>query len=188
MIFKAGDILLTHNPKLLGKLIRFFESRPGDKAEYNHTAIIVKEGDERSSELVEAMWKTHQILLWDGYGTPHKDSIAVYRPLNIPPDKISLIVEKAKSYIGDQYGWWKLLLHAADWQLFASTGKDLYFFRRLAFIDKYPICSWVVANAYSRAGYDFGVPPNEASPHDIQDFVETHPEKYELVFGPGRLG
>ena len=37
-------------------------------------------------------------------------------------------------------------------------------------MDKYPICSWVVASSYGEVGENFGVKVGEASPDDIWDW------------------
>jgi hypothetical protein len=38
--------------------------------------------------------------------------------------------------------------------------------------NKYPICSWVVADAFAKVGKDFGVEVGMATPDDIWDFIE----------------
>ena len=49
-------------------------------------------------------------------------------------------------------------------------------------IDKYPICSWVWAEAYDKVlGLRFGLPPNEASPDDMQNYVKASPE-WEMIY------
>ena len=43
--------------------------------------------------------------------------------------------------------------------------------RRLGRLDRYPICSWLVAHSYKKAGKHFGFSARAASPDDIWDFV-----------------
>jgi hypothetical protein len=60
-------------------------------------------------------------------------------------------------------------------------------FRRLADSGKYPICSWLVAHAFSKAGKNFGVEPGAAEPDDIWDFVTTHRDKFACMHPLERL-
>jgi hypothetical protein len=53
-----------------------------------------------------------------------------------------------------------------------------YIFRRLTQNGDYPICSWLVAHAFAKAGKTFGVQPGAANPDDIWDFIVDNPEKY----------
>jgi len=56
-----------------------------------------------------------------------------------------------------------------------------YVIRRLGDINDYPICSWLVAQAFAKAGETFGVPPGAADPDDIWDYVTAHRQKYEML-------
>lgn len=51
----------------------------------------------------------------------------------------------------------------------------------------WPLCSWLVAHAFSEAGKNFGVEPGAAEPDDIWDFVSTQADKYECVHPLERL-
>jgi hypothetical protein len=85
-------------------------------------------------------------------------------------------VAAAERYVGRRYGYLKMLAHLLDW-LFLGV----YLFRRIASMDRYPICSWVVAHAYGKTGRHFGVAPGAASPDDIWDYVVAHPQEYRCV-------
>lgn len=76
-----------------------------------------------------------------------------------------MVAQKARGYEGRKYGWGKIAAHLGDWML---GGR--YVWRRLARMDKYPICSWVVASSYGEVGENFGVKVGEASPDDIWDW------------------
>ena len=102
--------------------------------------------------------------------------VAVYRPLNLPPEEIDIIVAEAREQVGKKYGVLKLFGHLLDWLLLGA-----YVFRKITRNKKYPICSWLVAHAFAKAGKDFGVKPGAADPDDIWDFIEKNPYKYELV-------
>ncbi|HLE57869.1 MAG TPA: hypothetical protein VJB15_12355, partial [Rhodothermia bacterium] len=91
-------------------------------------------------------------------------------------EDIDVIVAAAEKYNGHKYGYGKLIAHFLDWMLLGA-----YVFRRLAKMDKYPICSWLVAHSFAKAGRNFGVQPGAASPDDIWDFVTQRKDIYELV-------
>ena len=50
-------------------------------------------------------------------------------------------------------------------------------------MDKYPICSWVVAYAFEKVGASyFDIKPNAAAPDDIWDYIQTHPDKFVEIY------
>lgn len=170
---KPGDIFLTRGDGLISKLIRFFSRTGGEsRTRVNHVGIVV---DDKLT-VVEALTKVKRHTLFDEYGKTNTQ-IAVYRPLNLTPEELEKIVAKAESYVGATYGYSKIVAHLGDWFL---GGR--YFFRRFASMDKYPICSWLVAAAYAAADKDFGCPVGLAEPDDIWDFVNANPDKYKEVW------
>ena len=86
-------------------------------------------------------------------------------------------------YWDKKYGYLKIAAHLADWFLLGS-----YAFRRFTRSGKYPICSWLVAHAFSKAGKDFRVDPGAAQPDDIWDFIQRNPDKYEEIHPLQPLG
>ena len=70
----------------------------------------------------------------------------------------------------------------ADWALLGA-----YVFRRLGRMDRYPICSWLVAHSYKAAGLHFGVAPGAATPDDIWDFVTTRTDRFQEIRPLGPL-
>lgn len=169
----AGDIVLTRAGTFVGKAIRFLTRRIGEgPSRVNHVGIMVT-----PTLIVEALRTVERRSLNDAYGPPSKQSIAVYRPLNLTGEEMVRVLLRANGYVGRKYGYLKVVAHALDW-LFQGA----YVFRRLAGVDRYPICSWVVAKAFSAAGKDFGVDAGAATPDDIHDFVTSHPDKYEQVW------
>lgn len=103
----------------------------------------------------------------------------VFRPIGLTEDQARSIRAQCRYYRGKSYGWWKNLAHAVDGLL-----GGVYLARRLCRIDKYPICSWLVAWVYERCVKPsaFGVRPNAAQPDDIHDWVSSHPDEYVLVW------
>ena len=104
--------------------------------------------------------------------------MAIYRATNLTPDEIDIIVARAQSHVGKRYGYVMIAAHFFDW-LFQGA----YLFRRLVPGSRYPICSWVVADAFSKADKHFGVEVGAATPDDIWDFiVERESSVYEMVY------
>ena len=170
---RACDIVLTRSETFVGKAIRFLTRRIGEgPTRVNHVGIMVT-----PALIVEAISTVVRRPLAAAYGPPSKQSIAVYRPLNLSGEEVVRVLLKANGYVGRSYGYLKIVAQTLDWCL-----QGAYVFRRLAGMDHYPICSWVVAKAYAAAGKDFGVEAGAATPDDIHDFVVRHPEKYECVW------
>jgi hypothetical protein len=69
-----------------------------------------------------------------------------------------------------------------------QRNQRLLVFRRLTRSDRYPICSWLVACSFKKAGKTFGVAPGAASPDDIWDFCTRETDKYVEVLELGPLG
>ena len=161
-----GDIVFTHGNAFINRAIRFFTRRIGEgRSKVDHVALVVVGGSLEQAVIVEALRTVERHRLVDEYGgLEHK--LAIYRPTRLARDKIQGIVAKAESYVGRDYGYGKIVLHALDWVL-----QGAYVFRRLGRMDDYPICSWLVAHAYGEAGVHFGVDPGAASPDDIWDYV-----------------
>lgn len=173
--YRPADVFLTRGTSLLSRLIRFFTRSLGEsRTKVNHVGIVVSRGPIGEVYVVEALSEVKRHRLVEGYGDG-LDEVAVYRPLNTSGKERETIVRKAESYVGRRYGISKIVCHLLDWLLLGA-----YLFRRLA-SDKYPICSWVVAHAFSAVGKNFGQPPGAAAPDDIWDFVTSNPDKYQLV-------
>ena len=158
----AGDVVLFHGTSLMSKLIRWCTRDEGEPPTIaSHVGIIVSD-----TEIVESLTKTTQRTF------APTANCWVYRKVDLTPEETLTIVRKARNYVGDKYGWLKVVAHALDHLIF----RDHHVMRRLCFMDKYPICSWVVAFAYRAIGYEFGIPANEATPDDIWDWVTTRPD------------
>lgn len=176
-MLEPGDIFLTRGTGFLSKLIRFFTRTIGEeRTKVNHVGVVVDGGDLENCLVAEALLKVREHRLWNQYGPPKRDRVAVYRPINLTPDQIRLVVAEAREQVGKEYGILKLVGHLLDWLLLGA-----YVFRRITRNGDYPICSWLVAHAFAKVGKDFGVHPGAANPDDIWDFVVEHPEVYEGI-------
>lgn len=175
---QPADIFLTRGKGILSQAIRLFTRVIGEsRTKVNHVGVIVTEDDLRRAIAVEAPSKVNKHSLWDRYGPPSRSEVAIYRATNLTEDDVKKITAAGQSYVGRNYGYLKILAHLADWLL-----QGAYVFRRLARMDKYPICSWLVAHSFAKAGKYFGVPPGAASPDDIWDFIQKRPDIYTEIY------
>ncbi len=175
LVLQRADIFFTRGTGILSRLIRFFSRGIGEaRTKVNHVGVVVEAGPIEKAVVIEALSRVKRHRLADQYGgTSHE--VAVYRPLNASQDDVRVIVAAAENYEGLEYGYFKIVLHVLDWVLLGA-----YLFRRLAG-DRYPICSWLVAHSYKKAGLFLGVEAGEAQPDDIWDFALQNPGRYRQV-------
>ena len=175
---EPGDIVFFKGTAWISKAIRWLSRSWGEaKTETNHVGIITSpvRVPLQLAYVTEALQRVQTHLLWDHYAGTHT-RVAIYRPVNLHRSERQHLGTLARSYEGLRYGYLKILLHYLDARLL----NGLYAFRRLAFIKKRPICSYLVAAVYSELGLDFGVEPFQAQPDDIWDYV-TQSDNYERV-------
>ncbi len=174
---RRADIFLARGTSWLGGAIRFVTRTVGEsRTQVNHVGLIVEDGPLTDVDMVEAVSTVKRHGLWAKYGPPSTDSVAIYRPMNLTDEQIDLIANEALRQVGKSYGYFKAVAHFLDWVLLGA-----YVFRRMARSERYPICSWLVADAFKKAGKHFGVAPGAASPDDIWDFIQAHPDIYEMI-------
>ena len=179
----SGDVLVTRGRGFLATAIRFFTRHIGEsRTKVNHVGVIVEGGPLDGAWVVEALWKVVRRRLVHGYGAKGSDDVGIFRPINLTDEEIRTIVKAANGYVGRRYGVLKLVTHLADWVL-----QGAYVFRRLTNDDRYPICSWLVACSFAKAGKTFGVEPGAASPDDIWDFCTREKDKYVEILKLGRM-
>ena len=173
MYLEPGDIFLTQGNTFVSKAIRVLTRNKGEsRTMVNHVGLVTKSGTLKTATIVEASSKvTRQTML--AYFNSKNNKVAVYRYSNLRDEEEQAIVDSANRYVGATYGYLKIVAHFLDWCL-----GGVYFFRRLAMMDRYPICSWVVAYSYQNAGLGFGCSANAASPDDIWDWVSNPDNGY----------
>jgi len=177
ILLEPGDIFLTRGCGFISKAIRFITRSIGEKrTKVNHVGLVVQSGDMKTAIVVEALSKVMRHILWSQYGPPKKDCVAVYRATNLTAERVKDIVTEAEKQVGKKYGFLMIAAHSKDWFFLG-----IYFFRRLIPGNKYPICSWVVADAFAEADKDFGVKVGMATPDDIWDFIQNNPDKYKEI-------
>jgi hypothetical protein len=176
MQINKGDIIVFHGTALISRLVRFFSTTGGEHAtRVNHIAVAATTDEIHQVQIIEALTHVDLHGLWEQYAGKG-DRIAIFRKRNLTDAEAVAIVKKAATYIGDSYGYLKIVMHLLDWCI---GGR--YFFRRLTHNDKFPICSWVVAAAYSEIGEHFDCEVAQAEPDDIWDYCLSHMDKYEMI-------
>ena len=182
-ILQPCDVFLTRGTSLVSRLIRFFTRSFGEsRTLVNHVGVIVQPGTPSTAVGVEALSRVRRHTLGSQYGPGSSDLVAVYRPLNLSAAEQAAIVAAAQGYVGRTYGYLAIAAHVLDWCLLGA-----YCARRLVRMDRYPICSWLVAHAFGKADKHFGVASGMATPDDIWDFVTTRPQSYALIRPLSRL-
>lgn len=175
---EPADIFLSRSRGIGSWLIRFFTRSIGEsRSEVSHVGIVVEGGPLEKVMIVESRGRTRRRLFFRRYGRKRNYDVALYRPLHLSSEERAIIVRAALAYVGKKYSYFKILLHLLDWVL-----QGAYVFRRLGGISDYPICSWLVAHAFAKAGETFGVEPDAADPDDVWDFVNAHSEKYKMLW------
>ena len=177
-VYKPGDIVLTRGSHWLSRAIRKLTREKGETAtQVNHVGMLVTPSVFLGAcHIVEAAGNgVVRRRVREPYGPGKGNAIAIYRPITMPPADLEKIVANIEKRVGQKYGYLKLLFHLGDWAL---GGR--YFFRRWGAVDRWPICSYLVASEFGKLGYDFGVPAKAASPDDIWDFCRTTIH-YELI-------
>jgi hypothetical protein len=142
--------------------------------------------------------------LLESYGSPLEYSFAVTRHKLATQTHRSRIVTEELLLVGRSYGYLKVGAHAADyaltqiWNLAGGRG-DVFAFRWLCRMERYPMCSWKSLHTYHRAGLRFSTAVAIGSPDDlydemrrkagtIWDWVFVSDSIHDEVFGPGYGG
>lgn len=173
---QPGDIFLTQGDSFVSKAIRVLTRDRGEsRTEVNHVGVVTQKGGIHSAVIVEASSKVIRRHM-GAYAKSTSTKVAIYRLKSLRSEEKCAIVTAANAYVGKKYGYLKIVAHFLDWCL-----GGVYFFRRMAMMDNYPICSWLVAYAYLNAGLGFGVEASGASPDDIWDWVTDPENGYEEV-------
>lgn len=161
---EPGDIVFTRATGLFAAMLRAVQRRRGEQpTSIDHCGVVVVAGTVRDALIVEAEARVMRRTIAEGHANAR---VAVYRCVVAHKPVREQIAAAAERYVGRGYGYVKGVLHILDW---AIGGR--YVFRRFAGMDRYPICSWVVAHACAETGISFGVDVAEAQPDDIWDYV-----------------
>lgn len=161
MKLQPADILIVRGSGWISDTIRKLTRSPGEGRGWaSHVALAVWD-----QHVVEAI-PPRVVMRPMPYARGPK--LQVWRPLNLTEGDRAIVCREAVTYVGQPYGFSKLALHALG-------------LSRFAVLDGYPICSWVVASSYTRAGFTFGIDPSRADPDHIHDYCRSHAEKYRRI-------
>lgn len=175
--------------------IRVFQTTQKDTGPsvVNHTATVV--GEVRATELIPvigaAMDHRTRIVdytiaealgkggfqfrsLLESYGDPELYSFVVGRHKLVTYVHRELMVEVCEDLLGRSYGHLKVAAHILDYGLtkiwnMMGARSDVWVFRWLCRMKKYPMCSWSSLHIYKKAGVPFSVPVEVGSPDDLWD-------------------
>lgn len=206
---QAGDVFFTKSKTILGRLIRWGEKDKGEvEATWaNHAGVVVEDGwigetpafYQRNPGAPEAVVIEALGHVRKGPLVLNGTEVRVFRP--VPPWtalELARFRSTAEPYVGDKYGWWKLLFQLAD----KLVGRKL--FTTLLHNDERPICSYLAAKVVQaaedtsritaritklgatmngRAYFSFGMPPQAVDPDEGMDFCLAHPELWQEVKG-----
>ena len=174
-----ADLIFTHGEGWISSAIRFFQRHRGEEPSYaNHTAGI------GSTQLcvVEALWRviSTPLEIW----LSEHPQFQIWRMTSLDLPTRARIAKQAESYIGAKYGVLKVGLHMGDGVLGKVLGKEVYFFRRMAFMKPYPICSWEWAWAYWSEGIQLGPAPAYQNPDAQLDYAMGNPDWRMVLEAP----
>ena len=175
---EPGDIVFFKGTALISRAIRWLSRSWGEaKTETNHVGIITSPVrlPLPLAFVTEALHRVQTHLLWNAYANTGTE-VSVYRAKNLTKRVRNRLAVKARMHEGLRYGYFKIFLHYLDARLL----NGLFFFRRLAFLKKRPICSYLVAAVYAELGLNFNVDSFQAQPDDIWDHV-VNSDHYERV-------
>lgn len=177
-----GDVFFTRSTSLLGRLIRWAETEPGEGRTWtNHTGVVVKDGwlvppligsyPDELAVVVESLWHTERQEWWTAH---RKEVLQGQRIRAFGPreprtrDEREAFLRVAHSFVGDRYGWWKLIGF-----LVKRATKGKIDPTQAYFIDSRPICSYTAAKSEAAQGMWFGMEPQAADPDEMLDYCES---------------
>ena len=186
LLLRRADLVATRGTAWVSRAIRVCtRSRGEPPTVVNHVGIITVAGPLNSAQLTEAIAHVVERGLFDAYHG--RDQVAVFRCKALTDIERDVAAEKARSYIGRDYGYVKIAAHLFDYGLSRLFHRDTYLARRLARMDKSPMCSWLDEHAFAVVRRFFGVPFGTAEPDDLWDYVTAHPDEWECVLPLSQL-
>lgn len=167
---QQGDIILTRGPGFISRAIRRFGKEDSQEALVSHAGIFIS-----PVFVIEALSRVKT----NAFPEEFKDSeYVVLSPIDLSVEQRRILALIASKFSARSYGYAKIIGQAADW----LTGTNWVTSRLLTW-NRYPYCSFLVAEAYGSIGKNFGVPSKSTTPDDILDYCIDHPTKYSIVKG-----
>lgn len=112
--------------------------------------------------------------LLGSYGDARRYSIGIARHRFVGPEERGKILAACAHLKGKTYGYLKIAAHIADfaltraWNALGGRG-DVFVFRWLCRMERYPMCSWSSLYEYDKADRPFETPIATGSPDDLAD-------------------
>lgn len=181
-ILKPGDVGCERGESGISKAIRFFTRYRGEPKTYSNHSFIVGSG----WNIVEALFRVRSRTITEW---PFPREFEIWRHCGLGELDRRAIALEAESFEGQIYGALKIVPHALDGVMGKVFGKDVYLFRPLIGIKKFPICSWLVSWSYwTVVEYEFGVPAERACPDRLHDHVSSNMLLWKRIVRRGPHG
>jgi hypothetical protein len=164
LALQPGDIVAVRGSRWLSRLIMTMTGGP-----VSHVGLVIATDPDLVLEALER-------VLTRPFAQAIDDCAEAWvcQPYTLSQEERWQIVHTACAQTARTYGYSKLVLQALN-VLFHTR-----FFTRHA-VSSLPICSLVVAEAFSAVGKHFGQPHCCATPADIAVFTQAHPEWYRII-------
>lgn len=162
---RPGDLVLFRGNSTLGKLIRWAETSKGEGITWaNHAGMIVTKSKLRNAVLIESVWKTEKRPLVENH---IGEGLSIFRYRMLTPEQQYALVRKMHEFVGDKYGWQRLIAHLVDQRVFG--GRTVL--RWLGHQEQNrPICSYSTGLSYEFVDITFGMPAIALQPDDMDDY------------------
>src|SRR5690242_5420579 len=172
MTIEPGDILAVRGRGFLSNGIL---RATGNTV--SHVGLLMTVASPLTSSLtIEALSRVRSRSLGDAiFGA---ERAWVLSALNLTQAQRDEILLTASTFSADDYGYLDLALQLAD-----AAFRTRWFTDRLAsrFLNRWPICSFVVARAYEQVGLTFGFEDASLTPADVWEFAVKNPDKYRIT-------
>lgn len=167
MDFQVGDIIAIRQLGWLADNIC-----EATHSEVSHVGLII---GVNPIIVIEALLRTKTNLLDITLTDAQKAWCIRYSNLN-EKDKNQL-VKSALKFSADDYGWPDLILQLGD-----ATFKTRWFTHTIgkAFLNHFPICSFIVGEAYDSIGINFSVTDWSVTPGDIMNYAIKNIERFTV--------
>lgn len=171
---RQGDIILTRGSGFISRAIRRFGKENKQEALVSHAGIFISH-----LFVIEALSRVET----NAFPEKFKDcEYVILSAKNLSDDQRRILALIASQFSARSYGYLKIAGQLVDW--FTNSN---WMSSKVLTWDRYPYCSFLVAEAYWSIGKNFGVPSKSTTPDDILDFCIDHPDKYSIVKGTDKL-
>ncbi len=150
-----------------------------------HIGGVVVGGRFMLAKIVEALYPrviTRSMFERASDGNPKMEVWRLIDP-DVTPAQRDAMLLKAKQIVGGRYGALRFPLYLLDGLISKARRKRTYFFRRIGTLGRYDVCGERWLSVFRAGGLTFGG-GDSPSPEEVHDWMEAHPEKYRMIYGP----